>query len=373
MPCFVMTSILGVLLAAVLLCQYIMPLDTSPIIKIGLGLLFAVCSVSPILIPPGEKMIGEKLYPFYYNGVLFLFITVVILFDYTVIADIALSVGHIIKSDLIPSLTNRDFINKVNAACLVLAVISACCSLYAGTCVPGIKTTIITDKKITKEYKIAVLSDIHLNRAVNPDKISGIVTETNRLSPDMTVLVGDIIDDDPKKIEHHLQILKNLRAKDGVLFVAGNHEMYRGYAGSVGIMKEIGFTVLENSGIMTAGNIFIGGIPDPGRFRRSTVIISDPDRAFAASSDDNYRILLSHTPKDFPGAAFDLEIAGHTHGGQIMPFHIFAKIYNRYLAGLYNIAKDKNIYISRGAGQWGPQMRFMAPAEISELIFKPAS
>ena len=371
MPCFVTISILGVLLAAVLLCQYIIPLDTSPIIKISLGLLFSICSVSPILIPLGEKIIGEKLYPFYYNSVLFLFITVVILFDYTVIADIALSVGHVLKSDLIPPLANRNFINKVNAACLILAVISACHSLYSGTRIPVIKTTIIADKKISKEYKIAVLSDIHLNRVVDPDKIAGIISETNRLLPDMTVIVGDIIDDDPEKIKAHLQILKNLRAKDGVLFVAGNHEMYRGYDRSVSIMKEIGFTVLENTGIMTASNIFIGGIPDPGGFRHTTSIISDPDRAFAASSDNNYRILLSHTPKDFSDVVFDLEIAGHTHGGQIMPFHIFAQIYNRYLAGLYNIAKDKNIYVSRGAGQWGPQMRFMAPAEISELIFKP--
>jgi len=370
MPCFVMTSILGVLLAAVLLCQYIVPLNVSPIVKISLGLLFALCSVSPVLIPVSEKMIEGKAYVFYYHSALFLFITIVILFNYTVIADMTIIIGHFLKADLVPALNNRGFINKINAACFFAAAISSCYALYEGTRIPKIKTTFITDKKITKEYKIAVLSDIHLNRVVNPTKIAGIVSETNRLSPDMTVLVGDIIDDDPKNIEKHLQILKKLHAKDDILFVPGNHETYRGYARSVKIIKEIGFTVLENNGIKTKSNIYIGGIPDPGRFRASN-IISDPGRAFAASSDNNYRILLSHTPKDFSGVAFDLEIAGHTHGGQIMPFHFFAKMYNKYLAGLYEISEGKNIYVSRGAGQWGPQMRFMAPAEIAELIFKP--
>ena len=136
-------------------------------------------------------------------------------------------------------------------------------------------------------------------------------------------------------------------------------------------MKEAGFTVLINSGIMTDSNIYVGGIPDPGGFRSSSGAISDPDQAFTASSASDYRILLSHTPKDFPATSFDLEIAGHTHGGQIMPFHFLAKIYNTYLAGLYKITDEKSIYVSRGAGQWGPQMRFMAPSEISELLFKP--
>ena len=124
MPCFVMTSIVGVLLAAVLLCQYILPLELSPAIKTGLGLLFALCAVSPILIPIGQKIIGEKLYVFYYHGVLFLFITVVILFNYTVIADIAVIIGHFLKSSLIPSLTNRHFINKINACAVINRVIA---------------------------------------------------------------------------------------------------------------------------------------------------------------------------------------------------------------------------------------------------------
>lgn len=81
---------------------------------------------------------------------------------------------------------------------------------------------------------------------------------------------------------------------------------------------------------------------------------------------------MSHTPADFgKNNAFDLEVSGHTHGGQIFPFHIFTKLYNKYLAGLYETDNDAAIYVSRGSGQWGPQMRFLAPAEITILKLVP--
>ena len=77
---------------------------------------------------------------------------------------------------------------------------------------------------------------------------------------------------------------------------------------------------------------------------------------------------MSHTPVDFgKDNIFDLEVSGHTHGGQIFPFHVLAKLHNRYLAGLYQMENGAQIYVTRGAGQWGPQMRFLAPSEITVI------
>ena len=81
---------------------------------------------------------------------------------------------------------------------------------------------------------------------------------------------------------------------------------------------------------------------------------------------------MSHTPADFGKEnLFDLEVSGHTHGGQIFPFHIPAKLKNKYLAGKYRMENGAEIYVTRGAGQWGPQMRLLAPSEITVLILKP--
>lgn len=90
-----------------------------------------------------------------------------------------------------------------------------------------------------------------------------------------------------------------------------------------------------------------------------------PDTALAKARDNQFSILMSHTPADFGKDNPDLIVSGHTHGGQIFPFHILSAWHNKYLAGLYNIGNGSQIYVSRGAGQWGPQMRLLAPSEIT--------
>lgn len=128
---------------------------------------------------------------------------------------------------------------------------------------------------------------------------------------------------------------------------------------------------MENSGAALQDQLYIAGIPDLFSAPAHKLSI-DPAAAFQNAGPDRFRLLMSHTPADFGKEnAFDLEVSGHTHGGQIFPFHIFTKLYNKYLAGLYEMENKAAIYVSRGSGQWGPQMRFLAPAEITILKLIP--
>ena len=100
----------------------------------------------------------------------------------------------------------------------------------------------------------------------------------------------------------------------------------------------------------------------------------DVDRTLENSSDGQYKILLSHTPRFqkemITKAQYDLQLSGHTHGGQIFPFHLLVKQANKYLAGLYDV-NDTKLYLSRGTGYWGPPMRLFAPSEITVIRLKP--
>ena len=178
------------------------------------------------------------------------------------------------------------------------------------------------------------------------------------------------MDDDVSKIAPITELLKGLKAKQGIYFVTGNHEFYTGYYTTTNALNQLGFKFLENDGV-SLGDIYIAGIPDTfsGKYYGKEVDLS---KAFAAAQDGQFRLLISHTPTKFKDAsAFDLEVSGHTHGGQIFPFHFFAKLHNQYLSGRYDLGNSSQIYVSNGAGQWGPQMRFLAPSEITLINLKP--
>ncbi len=257
----------------------------------------------------------------------------------------------------------------------VLAAISLACAgwaLFEGLKVPAVQTVTLYSDKITQARTLVVLSDLHIHRALSADKLARIVAVTNQLNPDAVLLVGDVLDDDVARVQKMTRLLGDLTARNGVFFVTGNHEFYAGYGQTVAALKALGFTFLENAGA-SLGDVFLGGIPDQtaGRFYRTKI---DLEAAFAEAREDQYKILLSHTPIDFQNRTnFDLEVSGHTHGGQIFPFTVLTKLYNKFLAGLYDLPGGARLYVTRGAGQWGPQMRFLAPAEITLLKLLPTS
>ncbi len=294
----------------------------------------------------------------------FIYVTAVILLVLTLFRDALWTIGALFFKS-IPSPFQLHWLNVLNIITIGVALLCAGSALYQGMKVPRVKEQVIESYKIQQDKTVVVLSDIHLSRSVFPDKIKGLVERVNALNPDIIVLPGDTVDDDKVYTQPLLQILSRLKAKEGVYYTSGNHEFYVGYRQSMKQLESAGFINLDNAKVQF-DSVCLAGVPDIPSAARYGVSV---DWSAVCQNADQYRILLSHQPI-LPNEtnSADLIISGHTHGGQIFPFHIFSWYYNsKLLAGLYEPKIGKNVYVSRGSGQWGPQMRFLAPSEITVL------
>ena len=178
----------------------------------------------------------------------------------------------------------------------------------------------------------------------------------------------------PDSFDSHTA-LEELQSKYGIFAVFGNHEFYNGLMPWQFKFGKMGWSALFNYGLPVKDTeLYVGGVPDVSIARGSPFFKIDVDRTLENSSDGQYKILLSHTPRFqkemITKAQYDLQLSGHTHGGQIFPFHLLVKQANKYLAGLYDV-NDTKLYLSRGAGYWGPPMRLFAPSEITVIRLKP--
>lgn len=362
--CAITTSLLGCFITLFLFARHIYFLELPFWADICCVAAMLIIGCFPLLSEYNfEKCLGTA-YPIYRYTLYFVFVGSIIFFTLTIISDVFAFAS--LKMGLIKNMPTGIY-------SLCILAVSALCSfyaLYAGIKIPDVKSINLYSDKITEAKKIVLLSDIHIHRVINPEKVKGIVDAANKLNPDIILLDGDIIDDDVEKVHNISLLLQELKAKEGIYFVTGNHEFYTGYKQSVQELKSFGFKFLENDGV-SLGNIYLAGIPDVfsgANFGRTANI----EEAFAFADNNQFKILMSHTPTDFhAGNNFDLELSGHTHGGQIFPFHILTKIHNKYLAGMYDMENDAKIYVTSGSGQWGPQMRFLAPSEITLINILP--
>ena len=364
--CAVTTSFLGCLVTTCLYFRYTLCLNIGLLPRLLLFVPFLVAGCVPLLVSYRLENVFGSFYPFYRYGLYFIFIGCIILFTVTLIADALFWL-----LSFTPLLTKFSFCCRwLNWGILALSLLFAAGALYAGVKVPVVKNVHISSEKLTREYTVVVLSDLHIHRVMSPQKIERIVSLANARNPDIVLLAGDIIDDDVRRVSKITALLKGLKASKGIYFVTGNHEFYAGYDETVRELANLGFMFLENDGAAVGKDFYLAGVPDTfaGAAYGKT---PDLNRAFAKAGKGAYRLLVSHSPSDFAGRDFDLEVSGHTHGGQIFPFHVFAKLHNKYLSGLYPMPGGAEIYVSNGAGQWGPQMRFLAPSEITVLRLTP--
>ena len=365
--CAVTTSFLGSLAALLLFCRYCAFASVGMGWKITFFILFMLIACLPMLAEYNFEEYLGKYYIAYRYVLYFLFITMVILFSLTVVRDIIWSVLRIFSAEFRPLASPH--LNVINVITIFLAFVIGGFSLYDGMKVPATKYISVSDPKILQDKKIVLLPDLHLHRALMPAKLQGIVAQTNAQNPDVILLIGDMIDDDISRVSEQLKILEGLKAKYGVYFVSGNHEFYHDFNKTSQALQNLGFKLLENDGVKIAEDLYLGGVPD---IHSQSLSHKKPDldKTFAKALPQQYKILMSHTPANFEKTPFDLEVSGHTHGGQIFPFVFFIYAHAPYVAGWYDLNETAKLYVSRGAGQWGPQMRFLAPAEIAVLMLK---
>lgn len=226
-------------------------------------------------------------------------------------------------------------------------------------------------------YRIVQMTDIHVGPTIGKAFIEELVTKANGLNADMIVITGDLVDGSVAELGPLCEPLRNLHARDGVYFVTGNHEYYSGADEWIAFLGTLGVRVLRNERLPIRGEdgFDLAGVDD---FRASDFGNGhgqDIAKALAGKDPTRPVVLLAHQPKAAPEAAqhnVDLQLSGHTHGGQLFPFTYLVSLEQPYVAGLYRRA-DTQVYVSRGTGYWGPPMRLAAPAEITEIVINATS
>ncbi len=224
-------------------------------------------------------------------------------------------------------------------------------------------------------FRIAQISDIHIGPLLDRRFARELTERVNALDADLIAVTGDLVDGSLSKLRDEVEPFGALRARQGVFFVTGNHDHYSGANDWSGRMQELGMRVLRNQRVTLEqdGSRFeLAGVDDH-RSGYETFGGEDLDAALAglplADAPDRAVILLAHDPTTFKKASrmgVDLQLSGHTHGGQIWPFGYFVRLAVPFVAGLYRRG-DAQVYVSCGTGFWGPPMRLGAPAEITEI------
>jgi predicted MPP superfamily phosphohydrolase len=222
-------------------------------------------------------------------------------------------------------------------------------------------------------FTIAQISDLHVGPSIRAAYVQRIVDRVNGLKADAVAITGDIVDGPVQELRIHVAPLGNLRSRHGTFFVTGNHEYYAGAGPWLAEVRSLGITVLMNEHVVIerdGASLVLAGVADFSAHHFDESHRSDPAGAMAgAPVGAGARVLLAHQPRSAPAAAdagFDLQISGHTHGGQFFPWIFFVRLQQPFTAGLHRLGRLW-VYVSRGTGYWGPPKRLAAPSEITWL------
>ena len=221
-------------------------------------------------------------------------------------------------------------------------------------------------------FRIVQITDIHVGPTVKRDWVETVVDVVNGLSPDLIACTGDLADGAVSWLRDDVAPLVDLSARHGAYFVTGNHEYYSGVHAWLKEVERLGFKVLVNEHDVVQrgrGRAVIAGVTDSmgGRFHPGHV--SDPMKAISGAPEANVKLLLAHRPQsvfDAVRAGFDVQLSGHTHGGQIFPWSLLVPLMEPYVSGLHT-HQGMWIYVSRGTGYWGPPVRVGQPSEVTVI------
>ena len=242
-------------------------------------------------------------------------------------------------------------------------------------------------------FTLAQISDVHVGPTIKHAFLQRIVATVNTLGADVVAITGDLVDGKVSELAAHVAPLAGLQSRHGTFFVTGNHEYYSGAHAWIAELRRLGLTVLMNEHVVlyhssngkgmgagwdvdaqedsqTVAPLVLAGVADYSAHHFDPTHRSDPAVALrGAPAHALVRVLLAHQPRSAAAAAqagFDLQLSGHTHGGQFWPWNLFVPMQQPFTAGLNRLQKLW-VYTSRGTGYWGPPKRFGAPSEITVL------
>jgi len=213
--------------------------------------------------------------------------------------------------------------------------------------------------------RIVQLSDLHLTKGVDVGYLKELVKKINALMPDIVLFSGDILQTQALNVKEQLGCFRELEAPS--YYVTGNHDMVYGPKQLEAIMQDAGVCSLDNkiAEIAIKGSILqLVGLSDRYGFVRG--IKRPVKELFSKLKPELSTILLAHQPKDVEHIGdfrVDVQLSGHTHGGQVYPFNIVVKYFQPYISGLYRHKKTL-LYVCRGLGYWGVKLRYRVPPQI---------
>lgn len=224
-------------------------------------------------------------------------------------------------------------------------------------------------------FRIIQISDLHLGPLVSQAQVDHVVRESLGQQPDLIAITGDMVDGEADGVRPLAERMRALRARHGVIFVTGNHEYYSGVTRWLEVIQGMGWRVLDNQWLLLRqgdADLLVAGMPDPAA--RSLPGHQGPNlqAALAGAPPDTTRILLYHPPSgtaQAERAGVNLQLSGHTHGGQYFPWNLAVSAIFKHPRGL---SREGNlwVYTSVGTGFWGPPNRLFMPPELTLIILK---
>lgn len=347
--------------------------------RAGWGLMVLSAALVLLAFPGGSRLprSGELL-TLQYAG-FFVMGLILVLFPLTLLRDVVLLVRRgaaAVRPPSAPDPARRDFLRAVSS----LGVIGSSSALTATGTAQARQRAEVKRVRVPIEglhpdlvgLRIAQISDLHLGPILRRAWLEEVVSAVNQLRPDLIAVTGDLVDGHVADLRDEVGALRRLRAPHGVYFVTGNHEYYWDALAWVEEVRRLGLDVLVNEHRVVArgaARLVVAGVTD---FSARTSVrrhASDPGKALAGAPEADLRLLLAHQPKSVLAArklGVDLQLSGHTHGGQFFPWNLVVGFFHPLAKGLGRFDRTW-LYVSCGTGTWGPPLRTGVPAEITEL------
>ena len=256
-------------------------------------------------------------------------------------------------------------------ALTALALLVGGLSAWTGPRIKRVRVPIKDLDPSLRGFRIVQISDLHVSATIRKTYVARVVRMTNELKPDLVALTGDIADGDLTRMRPHAAPLADLEPKGRVYYVPGNHEYYWNLSDWLYEFQRLGCTLLLNAGARVNDALWIGGVTDPAA---AGFAAATPNVAAALTGGEAFafKMLLSHRPEYARPAAelgFDLQLSGHTHGGQFFPWTIVVAFVHEFNLGLKRAGRAW-IYVSPGTGTWGPLLRLGTTPELTLLTLE---
>ncbi|HEY3052299.1 MAG TPA: metallophosphoesterase [Thermoanaerobaculia bacterium] len=264
----------------------------------------------------------------------------------------------------------------INSRAISFGVLAATAALslvglFQARC-PRIKRVSIALDNLPEDldgYRIVQWSDVHVGPTIQRRFVQTLVDRTNAIGADAIAITGDLVDGYLDELRDQVEPLADLRARDGVFYVTGNHEYYWRASEWIKEFERLGLIFLKNEHLLVRSGLVMAGVTDPaGRDTHK----QDVGKALADAPGDAVKILLSHRPQTARAASklgVDVQLSGHTHGGQFFPFNLLIRFFQPIVAGLHRVGRTW-LYVSRGTGYWGPPSRLGVHGEITVITLR---